>query len=247
MLKFRCDQEVKDLCKQENKKYVIYKDVVYDVEEYMPTHPGGQNLLEDEVGTDIEEKFEEAEHTKSARRIFKDLPVVGKMARGDEATTDEGRSDDDAKVTSGGATHTDGGSLKSKFDFDYNKGLWWQVMNTEWTYEEYYDFINDPKALVNPIRNVRLFENQLMELITLTPWWLIPAFWTPISLLFLWKSQCSMAENALLFIVGLGVWSLKEYLIHRFVFHSEDFAYFPRFSKFYGLHFLMHGIHHAFP
>tara|TARA_B110000503_G_C7096516_1_gene391836 strand:- start:950 stop:1096 length:147 start_codon:yes stop_codon:yes gene_type:complete len=27
----------------------------------------------------IEEPFEEAEHTKSARKIFKDLPVVGKM------------------------------------------------------------------------------------------------------------------------------------------------------------------------
>jgi 4-hydroxysphinganine ceramide fatty acyl 2-hydroxylase len=31
------------------------------------------------------------------------------------------------------------------------------------------------------------------------------------------------------------------------LFHSEDHVYFPRHSKFYAIHFLTHGIHHAFP
>jgi len=67
------------LYKKEGKKVVLYKGIVYDVSEYMPSHPGGDNLIADELGTNIEEAFEEAEHTKSARKIFNDLPVVGYM------------------------------------------------------------------------------------------------------------------------------------------------------------------------
>ena len=67
--------------------------MVYDVEEYMATHPGGSELIGDELGTNIEEKFEEAEHTKAARRIFKDLPVVGRM-KSDEATSTSSSSDE---------------------------------------------------------------------------------------------------------------------------------------------------------
>jgi hypothetical protein len=56
-------------------------------------------------------------------------------------------------------------------------------MCTPWTYEEYYDYINDPKVLVNPIRNVKLFDNEWLELVTLTPWWLILVFWIPVVIL----------------------------------------------------------------
>lgn len=240
-----------NLCKTKNKKYVIYQDVVYDVEEYMPTHPGGPDLLEDEIGTNIEEKFEEAEHTKSARNIFKNLPVVGKMS-GDESTSAGGKSDEkseeeETQVTTGGATHQDGGKLNSKFDFDYNKGLWWQVMNTEWTYEEYYDYINDPKVLVNPIRNVRLFDSDFVELFTITPWYLIPLVYIPVIYYYYTLVQDVGLSFLAYFALGLAHWTLAEYTIHRFLFHMEDFSYFPRWSKFYGLHFLFHGIHHAFP
>ena len=40
-------------------------------------HPGGSEILKDELGKNIDKPFEEAEHTKSARNIFKDLPIVG--------------------------------------------------------------------------------------------------------------------------------------------------------------------------
>jgi cytochrome b involved in lipid metabolism len=64
----------------------------------MPTHPGGQDLLENEVGTNIETKFEEAEHTKSAKNIFKSLPVIGKMSREDSDSTEDNKSEDDSKT-----------------------------------------------------------------------------------------------------------------------------------------------------
>jgi len=52
-----------ELYKKGGRKVVTYLGVVYDVEEYMNEHPGGSDLIETELGTNIEEAFEDAEHT----------------------------------------------------------------------------------------------------------------------------------------------------------------------------------------
>jgi sterol desaturase/sphingolipid hydroxylase (fatty acid hydroxylase superfamily) len=44
------------------------------------------------------------------------------------------------------------------------------------------------------------------------------------------------------FVAGLFVWTLTEYLLHRFVFHYE-----PKTGWGKRLHFLMHGVHHDYP
>lgn len=58
---------------------IIFENVVYDVKEYMPEHPGGADYISNLLGKNIDEDFEEAEHTKFARKIFNDLPVRGRM------------------------------------------------------------------------------------------------------------------------------------------------------------------------
>lgn len=45
-----------------------------------------------------------------------------------------------------------------------------------------------------------------------------------------------------LYCTGLFMWTLKEYLLHRFLFHIDDFI--PAFKKF---HYIVHGIHHEYP
>lgn len=77
---FESEDEVYKAHKDEGLKIVIFEGIVYDVTEYMNEHPGGSDYIEKELGKNIEEPFEEAEHTKSAKKIFKDLPVVGKMS-----------------------------------------------------------------------------------------------------------------------------------------------------------------------
>ena len=129
---FESEEEVYDLYKNEGKKVVLYQGVVYEVGEYMVTHPGGQEFIENELGTNIDVKFEEAEHTKAAKNIFKDLEVVGKLKNSDETSTtssDERRDSSTgnvkkSNVTSNGASHLDGDKLQSTRDFNYNKGLW---------------------------------------------------------------------------------------------------------------------------
>lgn len=63
---FQSADEVLRLYQEQDRKVVIFKGTVYDVSEYMETHPGGSDLIENELGKAIDVPFEEAEHTKSA-------------------------------------------------------------------------------------------------------------------------------------------------------------------------------------
>jgi sterol desaturase/sphingolipid hydroxylase (fatty acid hydroxylase superfamily) len=47
----------------------------------------------------------------------------------------------------------------------------------------------------------------------------------------------------LYFLIGLVVWSLFEYLLHRYIFHIAENAF--RGSK--RLQYLLHGVHHEYP
>lgn len=78
---FKTETEVMNLYNEdkENNQIIIFEGVVYDVKAYMPQHPGGKEYIENLLGKTIDEDFEEAEHTKSARKLFKDLPLVGYM------------------------------------------------------------------------------------------------------------------------------------------------------------------------
>lgn len=83
----------------------------------------------------------------------------------------------------------------------------------------------------------------------MTPAWLIPVAYAPLCY-YLWTQnpiENSMSLNILLFVIGFANWSFLEYMLHRFLFHMEDKSYFIQNRYFYVIHFLIHGIHHAFP
>jgi 4-hydroxysphinganine ceramide fatty acyl 2-hydroxylase len=46
-------------------------------------------------------------------------------------------------------------------------------------------------------------------------------------------------------LLGIFTFSLTEYLLHRFLFHSEKHLFDNRVLRY--LHFIMHGIHHMLP
>jgi len=73
---------------KENHQVVIFDGTVYDVKEYAPIHPGGDHYLMERLGKNIEQDFEDAEHTKSARNVMKELPIVGTVnSSSDSAST----------------------------------------------------------------------------------------------------------------------------------------------------------------
>lgn len=109
---------------KENKetiKIVLFEGKVYDVAEYMPEHPGGAEYIEEHLGEDILEPFEDAEHTKAAKKSLLKLPVVGLLK--------SALSEKELKAAEGaknGGTYTDllGQEFTSKFDnIDYDKPL----------------------------------------------------------------------------------------------------------------------------
>ena len=81
-LTFKNEAEVLEYYKKDKEanQVIIFENVVYDVGDFMPTHPGGGKLIEDLLGKPIDEEYEEAEHTKSATRALYDLKVIGKVA-----------------------------------------------------------------------------------------------------------------------------------------------------------------------
>lgn len=52
-----------------------------------------------------------------------------------------------------------------------------------------------------------------------------------------------------MFITGFFFWTIIEYVMHRFVFHGEEVYLnkLPWTRNTWTGHFLLHGIHHAFP
>lgn len=97
-----------------------------------------------------------------------------------------------------------------------------------------------------PRRSPRLFDSELLEGLShvhpLTPL----LVWTPVIAWLLWRSFAvqglGAGRVAVLGVAGLLVWTLTEYLVHRFVFHLE-----PTTPGRQRLQFTLHGVHHADP
>src|SRR6266403_1311738 len=58
----------------------------------------------------------------------------------------------------------------------------------------------------------------------------------------LWQTGLSILSVAALFFVGTLIWTLLEYVIHRYAFHHE-----PKGKIGKQFHFIVHGVHHDYP
>ena len=113
------------------------------------------------------------------------------------------------------------------------------------TKDDYVKFINDPKHMINPPRDIRMFDSDFLEAFSKTSWYIIPLFWSPVILYLTSSANATNTEIAITWTIGFFLWELVEYLLHRFVFHCEDAL--PDNGAALFAHFMAHGIHHAFP
>jgi sterol desaturase/sphingolipid hydroxylase (fatty acid hydroxylase superfamily) len=98
----------------------------------------------------------------------------------------------------------------------------------------------------NKDETVRMFENGLLERLTRIHY-TVPLFlFVPVIIYFFYKSIFELHLSALsigsYFIFGIVIWTLAEYVLHRFVFHWQ-----PPGKLGERMHFVFHGVHHDYP
>lgn len=198
--------------------WVTYKSKVLDVTAFLKSHPGGKEVLTPLLGQDVSEAFSSVEHSYSALRMI-DGMRVGTLAGSKDSVEQE-----------------------KKLSWDPSKGMVWQVWHNL-SLAEYLDMVNHPTHLSY---HVRLFDSPWLEPCTRTKWYIVPLLWLPVAVYY-FSLGLRLGVLALpCFLLGVLLWTLMEYGLHRYVFHSE--SRFKEENKTLAmLHFLCHGIHHAFP
>ena len=97
----------------------------------------------------------------------------------------------------------------------------------------------------NTTASTRMFRNGFLELCSKVPFWMPIVLYLPVIGYFIWKAftaGITIGGFILCFAGGLAVWTLAEYVLHRFVFH-----YVPKGRLGLRLHFIFHGVHHDYP
>jgi sterol desaturase/sphingolipid hydroxylase (fatty acid hydroxylase superfamily) len=95
---------------------------------------------------------------------------------------------------------------------------------------------------------IRLFKSDFMEFFSHINPVTVVVLWLPVAVFFLVRSIVLSTTGVFPayipvgFVLGLLIWTLSEYILHRFVFHFPVKT--PRAER---IVFLFHGVHHAQP
>jgi len=97
----------------------------------------------------------------------------------------------------------------------------------------------------NSSESIKMFKNSFLERLSKVHY-TIPLFiYVPVVVFFSVKAFTNGAAPltfAVYFLFGFLIWTITEYLLHRFIFH-----FVPRSKWGLRLHFIFHGVHHDYP
>ncbi|BFZ19213.1 hypothetical protein BsWGS_22252 [Bradybaena similaris] len=234
-------------CRFKPRLRVLLGGQVYDVTDFADRHPGGKEVLEKNNGLCVGEAMQNPAvhvHSKAAYAVLEKYLV---------AEEDSLRHQNDWSNES-----PDKCSLHEEY---YNNDLvdWSKPMlgQVEFLGDKYFDWTH-----VQVDRPIRLFASDYAEMLTKAHWWFVPITWLPIGFYYVYTSLNILSQapevwpqNALgcqlgpaclpvLLAVGILVWTLLEYVIHRWLFHLRPPTNVPFLIR---LHFSLHGQHHKSP
>ncbi|KAH6620683.1 hypothetical protein B0J18DRAFT_204010 [Chaetomium sp. MPI-SDFR-AT-0129] len=254
--------------------YVTIGRNVYDVTDFLDSHPGGSDLVLDYAGKDIKAILEDEDshtHSEAAYEVLEDSHIGflesgsngtanGKATKsGDALANGNGNSNGDAN---GGAwvhprtgmsceedlsKDTDISSdYKTHKFLDLSRPLFPQVWFGGFSKEFYLDQVHRPRHYKGG-ESAPLFGN-ILEPLTKTAWWVVPTLWVPAVGYGLYLANPGFSNplgQVGCFVGGVFLWSFIEYIMHRFLFHLDE--YLPDNRVGITLHFTLHGIHHYLP
>ncbi|KAL4121818.1 hypothetical protein QTP88_014255 [Uroleucon formosanum] len=205
----------------------------HNIEHFLRFHPGGTNTLSFLKNADVTDRLFATHHSAAAYELLKDYRV-------DENDVHKHIRED--------------GDLESLVD--WNRPMFWQVGSLGPKYKEW--------VLAPVDRKLRLFGSDFIESLTITSWYMVPSIWIPVMFYLIFigyqrlrSSLTSTVDQTITSdnfsigtlvisstILGLLLWPLIEYTIHRWLFHLQPPDNSPLLIT---LHFGIHGLHHKVP
>lgn len=215
--------------------YVLLGSRVYDVTDFLEGHPAGEDLILEYAGKDVKDAMKDEsshEHSDSAYDILEEYHIgflsngVSKVAYDAQSS---GKSDLVYEKT--GMANEDDLSIETDVASDYKthkfldlgKPLFPQIWFGGFSKEFYLDQVHRPRHYKGG-ESAPLFGN-FLEPLSKTPWYVVPLLWGPCVTYgaILGASGLNFAPAAVgYFALGLFVWTLLEYGLHRFLFHIDQ-------------------------
>lgn len=202
----------------EKDAWIVVDGYVHDVSEFLDEHPGGKDIMMDQLGKDVSEVFVSekvhAHGTVAYNMLAKyRIGVLNKTSVVDKT----------------------GNEYFSKL-VDVSKPILPQIPALG---AKYSPWIHSQMGL----KEIIIFDN-FLEVFSRYPWWYIFIMWPPFIIFCLGVSfqHAGFLKTPPLFVCGALSWAVIEYLMHRFVFHmATETSFWNQF------HFFAHGIHHLTP
>lgn len=210
-----------------NDAWVSCNGFVFDVTNFMDSHPGGKEVLLDSLGSDIKAKMLETDHSPYAYTFMKDFTIG----------TVEGETPHE--MFEAPPKHMRGYKLTDiNRCVDFAKPALYQIVHLG---DKYWPWISNRPV----VHHMRMFHYDFLELLSRWPWWYIWGVWLPLSIFGIWSSfnnGFSTQHTALAWIFGWFLWTFFEYNFHRHCFHYPVSTNFGNF-----VHYFLHGVHHLTP
>lgn len=162
----------------------------HNVARFLHFHPGGSNTLRSFEGCDITAQLEKTNHSPSAYELLKDYRLT-------EDNTPKNDEEDmevcfvfvilSTKIKLLPLVNCEF-TLFSRFQslVNWEKAMFWQVGSLGENYS---------KWVLSPVdRKLRLFQYDFMEMLTVTPWYLVPSVWIPVSTYFIYCSYLQFID-----------------------------------------------------
>lgn len=232
--------------------YVTLGSKVYDITSFVDDHPGGGDLILEYAGKDVEEIMRDVvshEHSEAAYEILDDS-LVGFLsfapaskennANGDANTGDSTATENTQVVyETTGMSKEEDLSVETDYtqDFqkhkflDLNKPLLMQLWNSGFSKDFYLEQIHRPRHYKGG-ESAPLFGN-FLEPFSKTAWYVVPILWLPCvayGTTIGFSGISDVSVGVAYWILGLFLWSLIEYLMHRFLFHVDTYVYYLLFT-----------------
>ena len=220
---------------------------MFDVTDFIDSHPGGGDLVLEYGGRDVADILKDESshlHSEAAYEVLEDsfigFVATEKAANGAVLSLQSGENETngldskvDSPVYATGMSSAEDLSKETDLVEDYkkhkfldlNKPLLLQVWFGGFSKDFYLEQVHRPRHYKGG-ESAPLFGN-FLEPLSKTPWWIIPVVWLPPVAYgtYLASEGCSsIFEEAAYWLLGLFLWTIIEYFMHRFLFHLDGYV-----------------------